>query len=177
MLAAAGGPRRLRAGVIELFAADEVECRGRRQRALRIDHGLGAYQADEDAGILLLEHFSEARIGWERRCARMHDDQTEVARNCQRLRHIQPVRGRIEQAGIGYQRRRLCQPGWKPEGLDLPLGLVARTRAAIEAVEGRGLQEECPDRHGRLPQGQSEIAGAVANALHLQNFALIANPK
>jgi hypothetical protein len=36
--------------------------------------------------------------------------------------------------------RRLRQPGREPEGLDLALGLVARAGAAVEAVEGRGLE-------------------------------------
>src|SRR5580700_2369115 len=51
-------------------------------------------------------------------------------------------RGGIDQLAVGYQRRRLRQPGRKPERADLPLRLVTRACAAVETVERRRLQEQ-----------------------------------
>ena len=59
-----------------------------------------------------------------------------------------PVRRRIDQLGVLDQRRRLGEPGRKPERFDLALRLIARAGAAVEAVEGRRLKKQRPQhRH------------------------------
>ena len=54
---------------------------------------------------------------------------------------------RVDQLGAFHQGGRLGQPCRKPEGFDLPLGLVARAGAAVETVERGSLKEKRP-KHG-----------------------------
>ena len=72
----------------------------------------------------------------------MHDDQVEVARGRRDIGELQAVRWRVDELAARDQRRRLGEPGRIPEGSDLAPRLVARTRAAVEAIERGRLQEK-----------------------------------
>src|SRR6185312_15863000 len=61
----------------------------------------------------------------------------------------------------GHQGGRLGQPGGEPEGADLALGLVARTRAAVETVEGGSLEEEGAKHAGPMRWAAHEIAAEL----------------
>src|SRR5690606_2574083 len=54
----------------------------------------------------------------------------------------QVMRRRIEQAAAFDQGGGLCQPGGIPEGTNLPLRLVARASAAVEALPRGRIDEE-----------------------------------
>src|SRR5207248_5551660 len=60
----------------------------------------------------------------------------------QDLIELKPRRRRVNQLAVGQEGRRLSQPSRVPERADLALGLIARTGAAVEAVEGRRVQEQ-----------------------------------
>ena len=60
----------------------------------------------------------------------------------QHRRQADARRRRVDQLAARHQRGRLGQPGRVPEAADFPLRLVARAGAAVEPVEGRGLQEK-----------------------------------
>ncbi len=130
------------AGVVELLAADEVDGLARAQRAARIDRGLGADHADHHIRLALLQFLGELGVGGERGRAGVDDDQFIVSGDIQRLLHGQAVGRCVEHPAARHQRGGLRQPGRVPERLDLALGLIARARAAVEAVEGRGLEEK-----------------------------------
>ncbi len=48
----------------------------------------------------------------------------------------------VDQLAVGDEGRRLGEPGREPERPDLAFGLITRTGAAVEAVEGRRVQEQ-----------------------------------
>jgi len=52
------------------------------------------------------------------------------------------MRDRIDQLAVRHHRGDLGEPGRIPERADFAAGLVARTSAAIETIEGRSLQEQ-----------------------------------
>ena len=60
----------------------------------------------------------------------------------QDLIELEPRRRSVDQLAVGQEGRRLGEPGRVPERADLAFGLIARTGAAVEAVEGRRVQEE-----------------------------------
>src|SRR5271167_108948 len=63
---------------------------------------------------------------------------------CQRqdIGELQPRRRSVHEPAARNQRRRLGEPGRIPERPDLAPRLVARTRTAVETVEGRRMQEQ-----------------------------------
>ena len=67
-----------------------------------------------------------------------------LARLRQDVGQTEPVRRRVDQLGAFDQRRRLREPGRIPERAHLAPHLVAGAGAAVEALEGRGLQEQRP---------------------------------
>ncbi len=72
----------------------------------------------------------------------MHHDQVEVARARREVGELQAVRRRVDELAARDQCRRLGEPGRIPEGSDLAPRLVARSRAAVEAIERWRLQEK-----------------------------------
>src|SRR5476651_2832995 len=72
----------------------------------------------------------------------MNDDQFVSFGNLERCFDRQTVGGSVYHPAARHERRGLGEPGRIPERTDLALRLVARARAAIEAVERRGLQEQ-----------------------------------
>ena len=123
------------AGVVELLATHEIHRRGGLQRAVGIDHGLGADQADQDAGIRFFQQLGEARISRERRRAGVDDDEVVTACDLEALCDGQLVGRRIENTRTRHQGRRLREPRGIPEGFDLTLGLVARAGTSVETIE------------------------------------------
>ena len=59
-----------------------------------------------------------------------------ILHNGQHVGECLLMRRRVDQAAVFDKGRRLREPGRIPERLDLPFGLIARTGAAIETIEG-----------------------------------------
>src|SRR5271154_955918 len=72
----------------------------------------------------------------------MRHNQVEVARARRHVGEREAVRWRVDELAPRDQRRRLGEPGRIPEGSDLAPHLVARSRAAVEAIVRRSLQEK-----------------------------------
>ncbi len=72
----------------------------------------------------------------------MANDGVELVNLLNDMRKRQPVRRGIDQLARRRHRCRLGKPSGIPEGANLAAGLITGPRAAIEAVERRGLQEQ-----------------------------------
>src|SRR5579862_3629607 len=129
-------------GEVELVARDEIDRGAVLQRAFRVDRDLGADQAGLEVRIRLFQRLDHLHVRFERRHGGVRDDEVEILRLRHDLTQRCLVRRRVDQLGVLDQGGGLRQPGRIPEALDLALGLVARARAAVEAVERRCLQEK-----------------------------------
>ena len=83
--------------------------------------------------------------------AGVEDDQLVVAGDGTTSVQVKSAGGASSSTAARHQRRRLGEPGRVPERPDLAPRLVARASAAIEALEGRRVQEERPSARGGLP--------------------------
>ena len=72
----------------------------------------------------------------------MHHDEIVVARHLRDDGKLEAVRRRVDELAAFDERRRLRQPRGIPERTDLATALKARSRSAVEAVEGWSLEEE-----------------------------------
>ena len=80
----------------------------------------------------------------------MHHDQVVLAGERGHLLDGQAVGRRVDQAAAGHERGGLGEPGRVPERADLSPRLVPGARAAVEALERRGMEEQRPERHRPL---------------------------
>ena len=71
----------------------------------------------------------------------MYDDEVVILRFIDSLLDGVVVRGRIEQARAGNHAGGIREPGRIPKRPDLAGGLISRTRASIEILVGRRVEE------------------------------------
>ncbi len=131
-----GSPfRDLLYGEVELLACNEVDRRGGVEALFRLDRDFGADQADLQPRVFVLQRFGDFDIGGEGGRRGVDHRQLVAAGQRQYLIELEPGRRSVDQSAARNQGSRLGQPGRVPERADLALGLVARSGAAVEAVE------------------------------------------
>ena len=127
---------------IELLAGDEVDGRRGLEAVFGLDRDLGADKADLQLRVGILQRLGDPDVGGEGRRRGVQHRQFVVAGERQNVVELEPRRRRVDQLAVGEEGRRLGEPSRVPERADLALGLIARTGAAVEAVEGRRVQEQ-----------------------------------
>src|SRR5690348_3844832 len=90
----------------------------------------------------------------------MEHGQIEALRLADDLGEARAMGRSVDQLAVLHQGRGLGEPGRVPERADLPLRLIARAGAAVEAVEGGSLQEEGTHHGIRSLAGQIRAAEA-----------------
>ena len=129
-------------GEVELIAGDEVHDFGAAEGFFGLHGDFGANEADEHVRVFRLERFGHFHVvaeGWR---GGVDDEQVMGFGVGQHVGHGQAGRRGVNERGVGHQGRGLGQPCGEPEGFDLAPRLVARARAAVETVVGRGLQKQ-----------------------------------
>ena len=121
----------------------------RREAGLRRHGHRRADHADHQSRVLGLERLGDLDVAGEGRRARVHDAEVVLARQRPDIVQREAVRWSVDQSRAWDERRRLGEPRWIPEGADLPLRLVARAGAAVEALAGRRVEEERAEIVGR----------------------------
>ena len=159
--------RHLLDGEVELLAGHEVERRTGLQALHRLHGDLGADQADLQVRLQVAQHLGGPDVGIEGGRRGVHHDHVVILHLGRDVGELQLVRGRVDQLRVLDQRRRLGQPGRVPEGLHFALHLVARAGAAVVAVEGRGLEEQCAHQEPALSgavMSDASMEPSVCNA-------------
>ena len=92
-------------------------------------------KADFGVGPILFDGFGDLAIVFQGGGAGVDDDVVVVLRVLEAVLDVDVMGRTVEQPGVGDERGGLGEPGWIPEAGDFAPGLVARTRAAVKAIE------------------------------------------
>ena len=139
--------------VVELAARHEVDALGGLERSFGQNGDVGAHEADHEPRVRVLERLRGAHVRPERGGARVEDGEFVVRGHRQHVVEREPRRRRVHQLAALDHRRRMRQPGGKPEGADLAPRLVASPGAAVEPLERRGIEEERLQHPAGIPRG------------------------
>src|SRR5499433_2743643 len=107
----------------------------------------------------------------------MGDQQVVAAGQGRYVGKLQLVWWRIDQLAVSDQSCRLREPGREPKRANLAPGLIARSGAAIKALEGGGLQEQrahacCPLRSASRSRWTQPCSADPARQLALAGSSL-----
>ena len=130
------------ASEIVFLAADEVDGVAVVEAFFRLHRHFRPDEADLDRRIALLDQLCGPDVLIKRRRRGVEDHQIAFVEFMRNIVPRQVVRRCVDQLRSFDHSGGLGQPGGIPEALDLALHLIARARAAVIAVERRGLEEK-----------------------------------